>query len=64
MGVSLLRGPGSERIYHATFNPPRVEGKDDVTGEVLIQRDDAREATVCGRLDVYHAQAKPLVALY
>jgi adenylate kinase len=54
----------SGRTYHVRFNPPRVAGKDDVTGEGLIQRDDDREETVRKRLDVYHAQTKPLVAYY
>jgi adenylate kinase len=46
------------------FNPPKVAGKDDVTGEDLIQRDDDKEETVKKRLDVYHAQTEPLVAFY
>ena len=54
----------SGRTYHVRFNPPKVDGSDDVTGEPLIQRDDDREATVKHRLDVYHAQTKPLVAYY
>jgi adenylate kinase len=54
----------SGRTYHVKFNPPKVEGKDDVTGEDLIQRDDDREETVRKRLDVYHAQTKPLVEYY
>ena len=54
----------SGRTYHVSFNPPRVAGKDDLTGEDLIQRDDDREETVKKRLDVYHAQTKPLVAYY
>jgi adenylate kinase len=56
--------PGSGRTYHILFNPSRIEGKDDVTGEDLIQRDDDREATVLNRLSVYHAQTEPLVAYY
>lgn len=56
--------PASSRSYHLKFNPPKVEGKDDVTGEALVQRDDDREETVKKRLDVYHAQTKPLVAFY
>jgi adenylate kinase len=47
-----------------TFNPPRVPGKDDATGEYLIQRDDDKEETVKKRLEVYHSQTKPLVAYY
>ncbi|MFY9327759.1 MAG: adenylate kinase [Georgfuchsia sp.] len=54
----------SGRTYHIDFNPPRVAGKDDVTGEPLIQRDDDKEETVKRRLDVYHAQTKPLVEYY
>jgi adenylate kinase len=54
----------SGRTYHVIFNPPKVEGKDDETGEPLIQRDDDQEATVKKRLDVYHAQTEPLVAYY
>ena len=54
----------SGRTYHVTFNPPRVEGRDDPTGEELIQRDDDREETVRKRLDVYQAQTRPLVDYY
>ena len=54
----------SGRTYHVVFNPPKVEGKDDVTGEPLIQRDDDKEETVKKRLDVYHAQTEPLVDYY
>ncbi|MEL7449987.1 MAG: adenylate kinase [Pseudomonadota bacterium] len=54
----------SGRTYHVVFNPPRVEGKDDETGEDLIQRDDDQEATVRKRLDVYHDQTKPLITYY
>ena len=54
----------SGRTYHVKYNPPKVPGKDDVTGEDLIQRDDDREETVKKRLDVYHAQTEPLVAYY
>ncbi len=54
----------SGRTYHVKFNPPKVEGKDDVTGEPLIQRDDDLEATVRKRLEVYHSQTKPLVDFY
>ena len=56
--------PASGRTYHVKFNPPKVEGQDDVTGEPLIQRDDDKEATVKNRLDVYSAQTRPLVAYY
>jgi adenylate kinase len=54
----------SGRTYHVRFNPPKVAGKDDVTGEALIQRDDDREDTVRERLVVYHLQTEPLVAWY
>jgi adenylate kinase len=54
----------SGRTYHLRFNPPRVEGRDDVTGEPLIQRDDDREETVRRRLSVYHEQTRPLVDYY
>ena len=56
--------PASGRTYHIKFNPPKVEGKDDVTGEPLIQRADDQEETVKKRLDVYSAQTRPLVAYY
>jgi adenylate kinase len=54
----------SGRTYHVKYNPPKVEGKDDVTGEVLIQRDDDKEETVRKRLEVYSAQTRPLVEYY
>ncbi len=54
----------SGRTYHVTFNPPKTAGKDDVTGEELIQRDDDKEETVKKRLDVYHQQTRPLVDYY
>ena len=54
----------SGRTYHITFNPPKEEGKDDVTGEALIQRDDDQEETVRNRRDVYHAQTEPLIDYY
>ena len=56
--------PASGRTYHVDFNPPKIEGKDDVTGESLIQRDDDREETVKKRLEVYHEQTEPLVDYY
>ena len=56
--------PASGRTYHVKFNPPKVAGVDDVTGEPLIQRDDDKEETVTKRLDVYSAQTRPLVAYY
>ncbi|MFV3369692.1 adenylate kinase [Pseudomonas sp. NY15435] len=54
----------SGRVYHIEHNPPKVEGKDDETGEDLIQREDDKEATVRHRLSVYHSQTKPLVDFY
>ncbi len=54
----------SGRTYHVTFNPPKTAGKDDVTGEELIQRQDDSEATVQNRLEVYHRQTEPLVEYY
>lgn len=54
----------SGRTYHVVFNPPKVEGKDDVTGEDLVQRVDDEEETVRNRLDVYHAQTEPLIEYY
>jgi adenylate kinase len=54
----------SGRTYHIKFNPPKVEGVDDVTGEPLIQREDDKEETVRKRLDVYEAQTKPLIEYY
>lgn len=54
----------SGRVYHIEYNPPKVAGKDDVTGEDLVQRDDDKEDTVRKRLDVYQAQTRPLVDYY
>ena len=54
----------SGRTYHVVFNPPKVAGKDDATGEDLIQREDDKEETVRKRLSVYHSQTKPLVEFY
>ena len=56
--------PGSGRVYHVHFNPPKVEGRDDATGDPLIQRDDDREATVKKRLLIYHDQTKVLLGYY
>jgi len=56
--------PASGRTYHDLHNPPKVAGKDDETGEDLIQREDDKEDTVRHRLSVYHSQTKPLVAFY
>ena len=56
--------PASGRTYHEQFNPPKVAGKDDVTGEDLVQRDDDKEETVQKRLEVYHSLTKPLVDYY
>jgi len=54
----------SGRTYHLRYNPPQVDGKDDVTGEALVQRADDREETVRKRLDVYRSQTVPLLAYY
>lgn len=66
--VSRLSGrrvhPGSGRVYHLQFNPPRKEGLDDETGEQLVQREDDAEATVRRRLGIYHEQTSPLIAFY
>jgi adenylate kinase len=56
--------PASGRIYHIKYNPPKVAGRDDATGEELVQRDDDQEVTVLKRLDVYHNQTKVLVNYY
>ncbi|MCI1012928.1 adenylate kinase [Herbaspirillum sp. C7C2] len=56
--------PGSGRSYHVKFNPPKVEGKDDITGEPLVQRDDDKEETVKKRLSVYHDQTEVLLGYY
>ena len=55
---------GSGRTYHVVFNPPKVAGKDDITGEDLVQRPDDVENTVIKRLDIYHEQTQPLVDYY
>lgn len=66
--ISRLTGrwvhPASGRTYHVLHHPPKAAGKDDMTGEPLIQRDDDSETTVRKRLDVYHAQTKPLIEYY
>jgi adenylate kinase len=54
----------SGRTYHVQYNPPKVDGVDDLSGEALIQRDDDKEETVRKRLEVYHAQTRPLVDYY
>lgn len=56
--------PGSGRVYHIEFNPPKVEGKDNITGEKLIIREDDKEETVRNRLEIYHEQTQPLVQYY
>jgi adenylate kinase len=56
--------PASGRSYHVKFNPPKAEGRDDQTGEPLVQRDDDREDTVRRRLEVYRSQTRPLVEYY
>ena len=66
--ISRLSGrrvhPASGRVYHIQHNPPKTAGKDDVTGEALVQRADDTEETVRKRLAVYHEQTKPLVTFY
>ncbi|MES3041244.1 MAG: adenylate kinase [Pseudomonadota bacterium] len=66
--ISRLSGrrvhPGSGRVYHLQYNPPKVAGKDDMTGEDLVQRPDDSEETVRKRLDIYHSQTQPLVGFY
>ncbi|SFA74652.1 adenylate kinase [Azotobacter beijerinckii] len=66
--VSRMSGrrvhPASGRVYHVLHNPPKVPGKDDETGEELIQREDDKEETVRHRLALYHSQTKPLVDFY
>jgi adenylate kinase len=62
--MSGRRVHASGRTYHVVYNPPKVEGKDDETGEDLIQRDDDKPETVKKRLDVYAAQTQPLIAFY
>ncbi|WP_409419938.1 adenylate kinase [Pseudaeromonas sp. ZJS20] len=56
--------PGSGRVYHLVFNPPKEADKDDVTGEALVIRPDDEETTVRKRLDIYHQQTEPLVGYY
>ncbi|TNC81333.1 MAG: adenylate kinase [Oleiphilus sp.] len=66
--VSRLSGrrvhEASGRIYHVKYNPPAVEGKDDETGDALVQREDDKEETVRKRLSVYHSQTAPLIDYY
>ena len=54
----------SGRTYHLVYNPPKVDGKDDITGEDLVQRDDDKESVVLDRLKVYHDQTSPLIGYY
>lgn len=56
--------PGSGRVYHIEYNPPKQKGIDDVTGEPLVQRDDDQEAIIRKRLEVYHQQTEPLIDFY
>lgn len=56
--------PASGRTYHTDYHPPRIAGKDDITGESLIQRDDDKEETIRKRLAIYHEQTKPLIDYY
>jgi len=62
--AEALRDAGSGRVYHVVFNPPKVEGRDDLTGEPLVQRDDDREETIRRRLATYHAQTAVLASFY
>ena len=66
--VSRMSGrrvhPGSGRNYHIDYNPPKIEGIDDESGEALIQREDDKPETVLKRLDVYHEQTEPLTNFY
>ena len=66
--VSRLSGrrvhEASGRVYHLKYNPPATEGKDDITGDTLVQREDDQEETVRKRLDVYHSQTAPLIEYY
>ena len=55
---------GSDRVYHLQHNPPKVPGKDDITGEPLVHREDDKEATIRERLRVYHEKTEPLIAFY
>ena len=56
--------PGSGRVYHVTFNPPKVDNLDDITGEALVQRDDDKAETVSKRLAVFHTQTEVLLGYY
>lgn len=66
--VSRLSGrrvhPGSGRVYHTLYNPPKVDGVDDESGEALVQREDDKEETIRKRLAIYHSQTRPLVDFY
>lgn len=62
--VGRLSHPASGRVYHRTFNKPLIDGKDDITGEELIQRADDKEEFVVGRLNSYHHKTKPVLAFY
>ncbi len=66
--ISRLSGrrvhPASGRVYHVDHNPPKVAGKDDVSGDDLVQRDDDKEETIKKRLEIYHAQTVQLVGFY
>jgi adenylate kinase len=56
--------PGSGRVYHIDYNPPKIPGLDDVTGEPLIQRSDDSEETIRKRLKIYHDDTQPLIEFY
>jgi adenylate kinase len=62
--VGRLSHPASGRVYHRIFNKPNVDGKDDITGEELIQREDDKEEFVVGRLNSYHEKTKPVLEFY
>ena len=62
--MSGRRIPLIGRVYHIAFNPPKVEGKDDLTGEELIQREDDSEETILNRLRIYHQQTELLLNFY
>ena len=62
--INQRQHPASGRIYHLVYNPPKVEGKDDETGEDLVQRPDDKEETIRKRLKAYHSETEQLVGFY